>query len=407
MKSIVFDPETIRESFPALQRKIKGQKSVLLDGPGGTQVPRRVLRAISNYYRYYNSNTHGMFQASIQTDHILQAARSNMSVLLGAEGPHTISIGQNMTSLNFSLSRAFSHILQRGDEILISQLDHEANRGPWLTLREQGISVKEVNLLPEGKLDYNDLEKKIGPKTRLVAIGWASNAFGTVNNLKKIRKLSYDAGAWLLVDAVHYVPHFPVNVRKYGIDLLLCSSYKFYGPHLGFLYSKPGLLDSLPVDRLRTQQQHAPYRIETGTLNHAAIAGINATIGFLASLGEGKNIREQLKSGMKQINRHEQNLARMLYDEFGKIKDLYITGPDFSEDERAPTISFVHKKYHPEQVCKYLADHGINTWNGHFYAIRAMEVLGLQEKGGVTRCGISMYTSEEDVAYLIDTLKKM
>ncbi len=399
--------EEIKEQFPSLKRRIRNKQIIFFDGPGGTQMPARVIRAISNYYRYYNSNTHGQFKTSRQTDHIIKEARKNISSLLGAEGPHTISIGQNMTSINFALSRALSRLFQPGEEVVITQLDHEANRGPWLTLRESGIKVREVKLLQKGELDYKDLENKVNENTRLIAMGIASNAIGTVNNIGLVRQLAYDAGALLLLDAVHYVPHFPIDVRDLGVDLLLCSSYKFYGPHLGFLYSKPGVLDTLPVDRLRTQEQHAPFRIETGTLNHAALAGVNATIAFISAIGEGKSIRENILSGIRKINKHEQTLAKILFRELSELKKIRLIGPDYGNIQRAPTLSFVHEKLHPDYVCHMLSKEGIAAWDGHFYAQRAMEVLGLMEKGGVTRVGISMYNSEPDIERLIHVLKKI
>jgi len=399
--------DNIREQFPALKREIKNKPVVFFDGPGGTQVPSRVIRAISNYYRYYNSNTHGHFQASRQTDHIIEDARNSISDLLGAEGGHTISIGQNMTSLNFSLSGAFSRILGPGDEVVITQLDHEANRGPWLTLREQGVVIREVKLTQDGVLDEGDMRQKVNENTRLIAMGMASNALGTVNNVKLGRKLAYEAGALFLLDAVHYVPHFIMDVQEIGVDLLLCSSYKFYGPHLGFLYAKPGILDILPVDRLRTQEQHAPFRIETGTLNHASLAGVNAAIAFISAIGEGRTVRERLVNAMQKINTHEQSLATLLYNEIHGIEKLRIVGPGFESAQRAPTISFTHKKAHPDYICTVLAEQGISAWNGHFYALKAMEIMGLQEKGGVTRIGLSMYNTRTDLERLIEVLKKI
>ncbi|MBS0001023.1 MAG: cysteine desulfurase-like protein [Cyclobacteriaceae bacterium] len=399
--------ESVREQFPSLKRKVNHHPVIFFDGPGGTQVPSRVIRAVSNYYRYYNSNTHGQFQTSRQTDHIIEAARNNISNLLGGEGPSNISIGQNMTSLNFAISRACSRIFKPGDEILITQLDHEANRGPWLLLRENGIKVREVKLLPEGVLDEEDMRNKVSENTRLIAMGMASNAFGTVNNVLLGRKLAYEAGALFLLDAVHYVPHFPVDVQEIGADFLLCSSYKFYGPHLGFLYAKPGALDNLPVDRLRTQDQQAPFRIETGTLNHASLAGVNAVAAFIAALGEGKSAREKMRSGMERINVHEQELLKILFNEIAGIKKLRVIGPGYGDAQRAPTLSFVHDSVHPEYICTLLAEEGIAAWNGNFYAIKAMEVLGLQESGGVVRIGMSMYNSESDIERLISTLKKI
>jgi selenocysteine lyase/cysteine desulfurase len=251
------------------------------------------------------------------------------------------------------------------------------------------------------------MKSKINENTRLIAMGLASNALGTVNNVKYARKLAYESGALLLLDAVHYVPHFMLDVQELGVDLLLCSAYKFYGPHLGFLYAKPGLLDGLPVDRLRTQEQQAPYRVETGTLNHAALAGVNAAIAFISGIGEGTTVRDRLKNAMQKINGHEQNLTKILYNEMQGIKKLRIIGPGIENVQRAPTISFVHEKMNPGFVCTVLAEQGISAWNGHFYAIRAMEILGLQEKGGVTRIGLSMYNTMKDIEKLIGVLKKI
>lgn len=407
MKNKEITLEDARVYFPALQRKVKGKTLTFFDGPGGTQVPKRVIRAISNYYRFYNTNSHGQFQTSIETDRIIDDARRNIATFLGAEGASNISIGQNMTSLNLALSRAFSRILVPGDEVVITQLDHEANRGPWLSLRLNGIKVKEVGIRENGTLDNDDLKNKITENTRLVAIGWASNAFGTVNDIKLARELSYRVGALLLVDAVHYAPHFSIDVQNLGMDFLLCSSYKFYGPHLGFLYSKPGKLDQLPVDRLSTQKQIAPYCIETGTLNHAALAGVNATIAFLSSLGKGNVLRERLVSGLNAITDHEQQLARKLFKEINLIENLRIVGPKFGEDERAPTISFVHDHLAAIDICRILADHNITAWDGHFYAQKAIQVLGLEEGGGVTRLGISLYNNENDIDTVIEVLKSI
>jgi cysteine desulfurase family protein (TIGR01976 family) len=404
MKKHSINIDEVRNLFPSLNRKIKGRPVIYFDGPAGTQVPNRVIRAISNYYRYYNSNSHGQFSASIATDRILEDARKNLAFFLGAESPQCISIGQNMTSLNYMLSRAIEQVLHPGDEILITQLDHEANRTPWLELRKSGIKVREVNLLPKGVLDYEDMRRKVNENTRLVAMGVASNALGTVNDIKLARQLTYEVGAWLLVDAVHYAPHFSIDVQAMGVDFLLCSGYKFYGPHLGFLYSKDGLLNQLPTSRLRTQNQSAPYVIETGTLNHAAIAGMNAALAFIESLGNGDNIVERMKSGMSVINNHEQVMARDLFSGISGIKDLTIVGPDFEQGERAPTISFVHNKMHPTELCKALGERNISAWDGHFYAIRAMEVLGLMEKGGVTRIGLSMYNDKSDIDALLNAL---
>jgi len=380
---------------------------IFIDGPAGTQVPRSVIDAISNYYTTSNANTHGAFATTQETDQVIDSMRNSIAALLGAEGPETVSIGQNMTTLNFALARAMSRVLNPGEEVLITQLDHEANRGPWLTLRPFGINVREVRLLRDGRLDYDDFESKINEKTRLVCLGMSANSIGTVNDFKRVRELAYRHGAWLLLDAVHYAPHFSIDVQAIGCDFLLCSAYKFYGPHVGLLYSRPGLLDRLPTDRLRTAGQSAPYSIETGTLNHAAIVGVDAAVKFIASLGSGTSLREQIVSAYDRIAEHEHALASYLYAGLKKIAGVTPIGQDFSSTSRAPTVSFTMKGKTPEVVCQQLALKNICAWDGHFYAIRAIEVLGLLEEGGVTRLGISLYNTKEEIEFVLEQIKKI
>lgn len=397
----------IRAKFPSLLRTNADRPIVYLDGPAGTQVPESVINAVSSYYQQSNANTHGFFKASSETDAILDHARRQVADFLGAAGPHTISFGQNMTTLNFALANAMAGILTPGDEILITQLDHEANRGPWLELRSRGIVVREIKLLPEGRLDYEDFQQKLTDQTRLVAMGYASNILGTINDVQLARQLTHQAGAWLLLDAVHYAPHFPIDVRQLDCDFLLCSAYKFYGPHVGILYSKPGLLDRLPTQRLRTQDQQAPYRIETGTLNHAAIAGVTAAIEFIASLCEDPDSGHQLREAMKRIHQHEWALARKLYEGLQQLKNVEVFGPAFEHSHRAPTLSFAVGNKTPEQICQALSDHGISGWDGHFYALRAIEILGMLPRGGVTRLGISLYNLPSEIDYTLEVLERI
>lgn len=389
--------DTIRSQFPSLSRLHEHKPLIYLDGPGGTQVPNSVLDAMTGYYVNSNTNTHGVFVTAMETDAMIHDVREHVATLLGAEGPENISLGQNMTTLNFALARGISKILQPGDEVVISQLDHEGNRGPWLTLREKGIIVREIGLLPDGTLDEGDFERKINEKTRLVAIGMASNAIGTVNNVALARKISHKYGAWLLLDAVHYAPHFALDVQDLDCDFLLCSAYKFYGPHIGILYSRTGLLDQVPTDRLRTTEQMAPFKIETGTLNHAALAGVSAAIRFIASLGEGETLREKILDAYKQIGAHENLLARRLYEGLSSLPGIRIIGQGFSSGLRAPTISFVMNGKSAIDVCRFLANKNICAWDGHFYALRAMEILDLAKTGGVTRMGFSVYNTMEEV----------
>ncbi|MFZ4561043.1 MAG: cysteine desulfurase-like protein [Saprospiraceae bacterium] len=395
----------LRSKFPALSRTENGKPLIYMDGPAGVQVPQSVIDAVSGYYSRSNANTHGAFLTSRETDATMDHARLRMAEFLGAEGPECVSFGQNMTTLNFMLSRAIARVLQPGDEILITQLDHEGNRGPWLSLRERGIVVREVRLLPEGVLDYEDFAQKINERTRLVAMGYSSNILGTVNDIALVRKLSHAAGAWLLIDAVHAAPHFSLDVQAIGCDFLLCSAYKFYGPHVGILYSRPGLLDRLQPDRLRTAYQHAPYSIETGTLNHAAIAGVGAAVDFIATLGEGETTREQLVSAMHLLQRHEWELGAHLYNGLAQLPGVVVHGVPFTTVLRAPTLSLSVAGLRAEELCTRLARENVFAWDGHFYAIRATEVLGLLEQGGVTRLGISAYTTREEVDTVLQVVE--
>ena len=399
--------QKIRQQFPSLSRIHNDQPFTFLDGPAGTQVPTHVIEAISSYYMTSNSNAHGHFLLTQETDVIVESTRAKVAAFLGAEGGHTISFGQNMTTLNFSLSKAIGRALRPGDEIVITQLDHESNRAPWLALRSQGVIVKEVKLKTDGTLDYTDFANKINENTRLVAMGWAANIFGTINEVAKVRKMTHAVGAWLLIDAVHYAPHLSIDVQKLGCDFLLCSAYKFYGPHVGLLYTKPGLLDRLQPDRLRTAYQHAPYSIETGTLNHAAIAGVKAAIEFVETFGKGKTERARLVSALNKIHQHEIGLAQQLWDGLAKMKKVTLFGPPMTTKERAPTLSFLYKDKTADEVGKYLGSYNICTWSGHFYAIKSTEVLGLAEQGGVTRMGISVYNSKADIDRTLTIMKQL
>jgi cysteine desulfurase family protein (TIGR01976 family) len=394
-----------RNDFPSLKQEINGHSLAYFDGPGGTQVPQSVIDAVSNYYYTSNANFHGNFITSQRTDEIVEGTREKIATFLGANGAENISYGHNMTTLNFSLSRAFGNYLNPGDEVLITQLDHEANRGPWLALREKGIVVREVSLLPDGLLDYNDFENKINENTRLVAMGYSSNVVGTINNVPLIREMTYKSGAMLLIDAVHYAPHFPLDVKALGVDFLLCSAYKFYGPHIGILYSNSENLNRLPTYNLRTQIQHAPYCIETGTLNHAAIAGVNAAIDYIETYGDGGSTRARLVDAMGKISIYEDAICNDIFKKLSAIENLTILGSNDKNIQKAPTISFDIKGKSANDVCRSLGEKGICAWNGHFYGIRPTEILGYMEKGGVTRVGVSVYNTLEEADRLIDAVK--
>ena len=394
--------ETCRRDFPALGRKLSGYPLAYLDGPAGTQVPQQVIEAVAGYYRTCNANTHGAFETSRETEEVIHGAREAVAAFLGAPSWREISFGANMTTLNFSLSQALVREMRPGDEIVITELDHEANRGPWLGLRERGIAVREVGLQHDGTLDYADMRRKITDRTRLVAIGYASNALGTVNDVPTARKLAREVGAWLLVDAVHYAPHFSQDVTALDADFLLCSAYKFYGPHVGILYTRPGLLAMLRTDKLRTQEDEAPFRIETGTLNHAAIAGVKAAIEYIASWGQGETLRARLVSAMEGIAFHEHEIARFYWENVRKLPGVEAWGQDFTSPRRAPTVSITIAGVRPSEAARALGGKGILVWDGDFYAARAIEVLGLAEGGGVLRTGISMYNTREEIERLLE-----
>ena len=399
--------ERSRRDFPALQRPWEGKELVYLDGPGGSQVPAAVLRAMEDFYQSCNVNTHGSFPPSREVDRRMHAARETLAVFLGAPGPECISFGQNMTTLNFALSTAIGRTLQPGDEILITQLDHEANRGPWLGLQECGAMVQEVKLKASGELDLDDMAAKVNVRTKVMAIGASSNALGTVNDIALARRLTRAVGALLVVDAVHYAPHFPVDVRTMDTDFLLCSGYKFYGPHVGVLYSKPGALDRLPTDRLSVQDPAAPYRIETGTLNHAAIDGMRAAVDYLAGWGSGGTLRERIVDAMSGISAYEHGLACLYHEKVGKLPGMRVWGPDFTTRARAPTVSITLEKHTAAAAATALGAGGVCVWDGHFYAARAVEKLGLAERGGLLRTGISMYSTERDVGRLLAGLEAL
>ena len=403
----MLDSKKIREAFPSLSLRDKNNNQIIyLDGPGGTQVPNSVIDGISEYYKKHNANTHGEFCTSIETDRIMSTLRDKVSILLNAEDKNCISIGQNMTTLNFQLARGLSKMFKEGDEVIITALDHEANRGPWKIFEEKGIKLIEINLLLNGELDYNDFENKINSKTVMIAMGMSSNALGTINDFEKIRELTLNKKILLLLDAVHYAPHFTIDVKNLKCDFLLCSAYKFYGPHVGLLYTKPDFLNKIDTDRLIVQEQNAPYKIETGTLNHAACNGVIKAIDFISSFGDGNSLREKIESSYLKISRHENKLASKLYSSLNQLKNIEVIGTDFSK-RRAPTVSFIHKNKSPNEICKILASYNICAWDGHFYALKAIQDLDLEKIGGVTRLGVSLYNTEEEIDRTIEIISKI
>ena len=403
----MFLPQACRRDFPALSRTVGGKRIAYLDGPAGTQVPTPVIEAVAGYYRSGTANSHGQFLTSRESDRLVEETRETVAAFLGAGSGSEISFGQNMTSLAFALSHALSRSLRAGDEVVVTQLDHEANRGPWIALTDRGVVVREIPLRQDGTLDETGFARQITPRTKLVAMGLASNALGTVSDVALARKLATDVGAWLLLDAVHYAPHFAVDAPALGADFLLCSAYKFYGPHVGILYSRPGLLDQIPTDRLCTQDPAAPWKIETGTLNHAALAGVKAAIEYLAAQGEGTTLRERIVSALAAIGAHERALAVRCDAALRALPGVRRWGPDFGASRRAPTLSVTIQDVHATEAARRLGERGVQVWDGHFYAARAVEALKLTERGGLLRAGFVLYNDEEDVDRLVAGVREI
>lgn len=406
MSYTVTDAERARADFPALRRHQNGQPLAFLDGPGGTQVPQPVIDAITDGYCRCNVNAGGAFASSQEVGLEVAAARAAMADFLGAESPACIAFGANMTSLNFALARAFARRLKAGDEVVITRLDHEANRGPWQTLAPYGVTVKEVSITPSGMLDMDDFRAKLTPRVRLVATTLASNALGSLTEMAEIRLLTREVGAWLVCDAVHYAAHFPVDVRAIDCELLLCSAYKFHGPHVGVLYAKPGLLDDLDTDHLRAQSSAAPYRIETGTLNHPALMGVRAAVDYLASLAPEGSRRERLIATMQGLAVYEHSLAERYLTGLAELPSVTVWGPRKGR-ARAPTVSVTLDGITAADAATQLAAHGIQVWHGHFYAMAVMESLQLAERGGLLRTGVSLYNTPAEIDRLLAALSTL
>ncbi len=396
-----------RPDFPALACMLDGRPLAYLDGPGGTQIPRTVLDAIGDCYVRCNVNVGGAFGTSREVGAVVESARAAVADFLGAPGAQHISFGPNMTTLAFALSRALGRGLVAGDEVVITALDHEANRGPWLRLAECGAIVREVALGPDGELDLADLVRQVTPRTRIIAFGLASNALGTVPNVALAARLARELDACLVVDAVHYAAHFPVDAVALDCDFLLCSAYKFYGPHVGILYSRDGRLEALDTDRLRTQKQTAPHRIETGTLNHPALAGVTAAIDYLARWGSGGSRRARLLDAMRGIAAYEHALAARYYADLRAIPGVTVYGPDFTGDARAPTVSIAIEGVPAATAAEYAGTRGLQVWHGHFYALRVIETLDLLRQGGLIRAGVSMYNTAEELARLATAVEEL
>jgi cysteine desulfurase family protein (TIGR01976 family) len=410
-----FDPAWVRSRFPALSQEIDGRVPIFFDGPGGSQVPGSVIDAMSRYLVTSNANVHGAFTTSRRTDTWIGSARAAVADLLGC-GPNEVVFGANMTTLTFAFSRAIGRELHPGDEILVTRLDHYANISPWQVLEEEtGAVVRVVDFHTEDcTLDMEDLARQINAKTRVVAIGYASNAVGTVNDVAAVVRLARAVGAWVFVDAVHYCPHGPIDVRALDCDFLTCSAYKFYGPHVGILYGKREHLTQLVPYKVRPALEEVPSRWETGTQNHEGLAGMVATIDYLAELGQqvspsSSNRREMLVAALEASRRYERELCEILIAGLLKIPGLTLYGIADPKrfDWRTPTVAIGLTGKTPYYIAEELGNHGIFTWHGNFYALGITEKLNVEAAGGFLRIGLLAYNTKEEIERLLQVLQEI
>jgi cysteine desulfurase family protein (TIGR01976 family) len=398
--------EEIRKQFPALQRRHNGKPVAYFDGPGGTQVPQRVVDAMADYLLHHNANTHWQYPTSNETDVALSRAREAFADLFNAS-PREIAFGNNMTTITFHVARALGRAWGPGDEIVVTELDHQGNVSPWHALaKERGVTVRTVPFDREsGDLIWTELERTVTPKTRLLAIGAASNALGAISKVKEATQLAHAQGALCFVDAVHFAAHRVIDVKAMDCDFLVCSPYKFYGPHAGVLYGRNELLAELDVPKVAAATNDIPERLETGTQNHEGIVGSAAAVEFLASLAPGSNRRERLVHAISALHMRGDELFAQLWNGLTAIKGVCCYGPQPGRN-RTPTVSFVISGISSTDAARSLAKDGVFASNGNFYATGVIEKYG-HAKEGVVRAGCACYTTEEEVGQLVDGVKRI
>lgn len=404
----------IRAQFPALTTTVNGQTALFLDGPGGTQVTQTVIDAISHYLVHANANAHGAFLTSERTDQVVEQARAAMADLLNCD-PAEVVFGPNMTTLTFALSRALGRELKPGDEIVITRLDHDANCAPWKALEERGAVIKMADVdVEDCTLDLADLASKITERTKLIAVGYASNAVGTINDVAEVVRLAKQVGALSFIDAVHYAPHGPIDVRALDCDFLACSPYKFFAPHMGTLYGKREHLERLHPYKVRPASNGAPDRWETGTKNHECMAGVTAAIDYLAELGRQIDAntadrRAALVASLTAIQAYERELSEQLIAGLLAIPGLRFYG--ISDPARfawrTPTVSLRIDGFTPRQLAEELGKRGIFVWDGNYYALNLTERLGVEREGGMLRLGLVHYNTRAEVDRLLAALREI
>src|ERR1700739_2205150 len=409
----MLDVAWVRSQFPSLEMQVNGQTAAFLDGPAGTQVPTQVIAAIQNYLVKSNANTHGSFLTSRRSDEMIDNSRAAMADFLHC-APCEVVFGPNMTTLTFALARAIDRELRQGDEILLPPLDHDANFSPWKALEEKGVVIQVADIREEDcTLDLENLKSKLSHRTRLVAAGYASNAVGTINPVREITRLAHAAGALTFIDAVHYAPHGLTDVKELDCDFLVCSPYKFFGPHMGTLYGKREHLERFQPYKVRPSTDEIPDRWETGTQTHELIAGIGAAVEYIADVGRhsdptAKTRREALAAAYRTTVAYERLLIAKLIEGLQAIPSVRIYGITDPKrfEERCSTLSLRIGDHSPKKIADFLAEQGIFTWDGNYYALNLTERLPVEQKGGMLRIGLVHYNTLEEVEGLLSALRE-
>jgi len=412
--STALDLPWVRSQFPALAQTVNGHHAVFFDGPGGTQVPQRVIDAIADYLSRNNANSGGAYHTSRNTDRMIADARSAMGDFLNCDADEIV-FGPNMTTLTFAMSRALGRELRPGDEIVLTLLDHDANFSPWKALEEKGVVIRTVKFNEaDCTLDMQDLAAQIGDRTRLVAVGYASNAVGTINNVVEVVRLARQAGALSYIDAVHYAPHGPIDVRTLDCDFLVCSTYKFFGPHMGVLYGKREHLKRLRPYKVRPNTDNIPNCWEWGTLNHECIAGIKACVDYWEELGRRANPvvatrRAAILAAHQAIHEHERKMTEKMISGLLAIPGLKLYGTSDPQrlENRCATFGVRIDPHTPLELATKLGERGFFTWDGNYYALNLTEQLNVERQGGFLRIGLAHYNTMEEVERLLAALREI
>jgi len=419
MTNFKFKVDEIREQFPALSKTVNGIPAAFLDGPGGTQVPKRVVEKINDYLYYRNANSHGVFKTSVESDNLYWQAREAYADFLNCS-PEEVAFGANTSSNNFKLALGLVRTMKPGDEVLITDIDHEGNRSPWRTLTDFGIVVKSVKINTDTiTLDFEDFKAKLSDKTKVLAINWAANSCGTITDVKKFIDEAHQVGAITVVDAVHYAPHRPIDVKAINTDVLLCSSYKFFGPHFGIMYVKKAVGEKIKTVRVMADDNtEMPFKFETGTPAMELAAGAAEAVEFIAAIGrdheeffEEKLMgltgrRRDVVAGMMAIDEYEEGLAVQLRTELAKLPGVKVYGPEAGHP-RTSTVSFNIAGVHSNEVALFMAERGLFVWDGDYYAIETItNVLKLESSGGLVRIGLAPYNIQSEIDRTIQAVKE-